>query len=47
METRKAVETIGPIDLLVNNAGISIVQPLLEVSEEAADQLAEFYILSI
>lgn len=47
METRKAVETIGPIDLLVNNAGISIVQPLLEVSEEAADQIFDVNVKAV
>lgn len=35
---RQAAESAGPVDLLVNNAGISIPQPLLETSVEAFDQ---------
>lgn len=36
--TRLAAEKAGPIDLLVNNAGISIPQPLLATTAEAFDQ---------
>ncbi len=35
---REAAEQAGPIDLLVNNAGISIPQPLLETTVEAFDK---------
>ena len=31
--TRKVVEEIGPIDLLVNNAGIFAITPFLETEE--------------
>ena len=30
---RKAVDQIGPIDLLVNNAGVLIQSPFLETDE--------------
>jgi L-xylulose reductase len=32
--TRNAVDNIGPIDLLVNNAGVYIGRPFLDVTEE-------------
>jgi len=35
---RRAAEQAGPIDLLVNNAGISIPQPLLQTTVEAFDR---------
>ncbi|MCC7144956.1 MAG: glucose 1-dehydrogenase [Phycisphaeraceae bacterium] len=35
---RRAAEAAGPIDLLVNNAGISIPQPFLDQSVEAFDK---------
>lgn len=35
--TREAVAGAGPIDLLVNNAGITILQPFLETTPEAFD----------
>lgn len=35
---RKAAEDAGPIDLLVNNAGIAVIQPFLEASVEGWDQ---------
>ena len=37
--TKKAVEAIGPIDLLVNNAGISILDPFLDVKPEDFDKM--------
>ncbi|KAK2169436.1 hypothetical protein LSH36_10g12012 [Paralvinella palmiformis] len=37
--TRKAVQDIGPIDLLVNNAGISLLQNFLDVTPEVYDQV--------
>lgn len=36
--TNRAVEKSLPIDLLVNNAGIGIIGPLTEVTEEQTDQ---------
>ncbi|MFN8375556.1 MAG: glucose 1-dehydrogenase [Anaerolineae bacterium] len=36
---RRAAEEAGDIDLLVNNAGISILQPFLETTLEAFDQV--------
>jgi len=35
--TRRAVEDIGPIDLLVNNAGVNKLSPFLEMDEESYD----------
>src|SRR4051812_31479506 len=34
----RAAEQAGPIDLLVNNAGISVPQPLLETTVDAFDR---------
>jgi L-xylulose reductase len=36
--TRTAIERAGPVDLLVNNAGISVPQPFLETTPEAFDR---------
>lgn len=36
--TEAALRSIGPVDLLVNNAGVALLQPFLEVTEEAFDQ---------
>lgn len=36
--TQTAVEALGPIDLLVNNAGVAILEPFLETSVEAFDK---------
>lgn len=46
-ETRKAVENIGPIDLLVNNAGVCDAHLLLEVAEEAIDQTFDVNVKAI
>lgn len=46
-ETRKAVENIGPIDLLVNNAAIAILHPFLEITEEAVDKSFEVNVKAI
>lgn len=35
--TKKAVEAIGPIDLLVNNAGVTLLQSFLDVDPNAFD----------
>ena len=37
-EARAAAQRAGPVDLLVNNAGISIPQPFLETTVEAFDR---------
>lgn len=37
-ETRKAVEQLGQIDFLVNNAGIALRQPFLEVDQESIEK---------
>ena len=37
-ETQKVVASLGDIHLLVNNAGISILEPFLEVTPEAFDK---------
>jgi L-xylulose reductase len=36
-ETRKAVESLGPIDHLINNAGVAFEEPFLAVSEKHFD----------
>lgn len=36
--TKKAVEKFQPIHLLVNNAGVTELQPFLEVTPEAYEQ---------
>lgn len=36
---RAAAERAGPIDLLVNNAGITILQPFLDVTTDALDAI--------
>lgn len=37
--TKNAVEAVGPVDLLVNNAGINVLQPFLDVTVEAFDSI--------
>ena len=37
--TKKAVESLGPIHLLVNNAGVAVLQPFLVVTPETYDRL--------
>ncbi|EHB09354.1 Carbonyl reductase [NADPH] 2 [Heterocephalus glaber] len=36
--TEQALGTVGPVDLLVNNAAVVLMQPFLEVSKEAFDR---------
>lgn len=35
--TERALGSVGPVDLLVNNAGVAPLQPFLEVTKEACD----------
>ncbi|XP_004639521.1 L-xylulose reductase [Octodon degus] len=35
--TERALSSVGPVDLLVNNAGVALLQPFLEVTKEAYD----------
>jgi L-xylulose reductase len=35
--TREILQTVGDIDLLVNNAGVSRIGPFLDVKEEDID----------
>uniref|UniRef100_I3N3K9 Dicarbonyl and L-xylulose reductase n=1 Tax=Ictidomys tridecemlineatus TaxID=43179 RepID=I3N3K9_ICTTR len=35
--TEHALGSVGPVDLLVNNAGVALLQPFLEVTKEAFD----------
>ncbi|XP_066090869.1 L-xylulose reductase isoform X1 [Saccopteryx bilineata] len=35
--TERALAGVGPIDLLVNNAAVALLQPFLEVTKEACD----------
>ncbi|RZC41116.1 L-xylulose reductase, partial [Asbolus verrucosus] len=37
--TKQALYNIGPVDLLVNNAGLAILKPLTEMTEEEVDKL--------
>lgn len=35
--TEQALGSVGPVDLLVNNAAVALLQPFLEVTKEACD----------
>lgn len=35
--TEHTLGSVGPVDLLVNNAGVALLQPFLEVTKEAFD----------
>jgi len=37
-DTRQAVEKCGPIDYLINNAGVVHVQPFMNVTPESFDE---------
>uniref|UniRef100_A0A6P5LLA8 Carbonyl reductase [NADPH] 2-like isoform X2 n=1 Tax=Phascolarctos cinereus TaxID=38626 RepID=A0A6P5LLA8_PHACI len=45
--TERALGNIGPIDLLVNNAGVLLEQPFLEVSKEAFDRTINVNLRSV
>ncbi|XP_063817303.1 L-xylulose reductase-like [Pseudophryne corroboree] len=36
--TEAALNSVGPIDLLVNNAGVALLQPFLKITQEAFDR---------
>ncbi|XP_042525964.1 L-xylulose reductase isoform X1 [Dipodomys spectabilis] len=36
-DTERALGRVGPVDLLVNNAAVALIQPFLEVTKEALD----------
>ncbi|KAM5135765.1 L-xylulose reductase [Mantella aurantiaca] len=36
--TEAAMKSIGPVDLLVNNAGVALLQPVLDITQEAFDK---------
>ncbi|XP_075415597.1 L-xylulose reductase isoform X1 [Tenrec ecaudatus] len=38
--TERALGGVGPVDLLVNNAAVAVLQPFLEVTKEACDRWA-------
>ncbi|XP_059804559.1 L-xylulose reductase-like [Hypanus sabinus] len=37
--TENALKDVGPVDLLVNNAAVGILEPFLEITEEAFDKM--------
>ncbi|XP_017380289.1 L-xylulose reductase isoform X1 [Cebus imitator] len=39
--TEQALSNVGPVDLLVNNAAVALLQPFLEVTKEAFDRSFE------
>ncbi|XP_074245174.1 L-xylulose reductase isoform X3 [Saimiri boliviensis] len=39
--TERALGNVGPVDLLVNNAGVALLQPFLEITKEAFDRSFE------
>lgn len=36
--TEQALASMGPVDLLVNNAAVALLQPFLEITKEACDK---------
>lgn len=36
--TERALGGVGPVDLLVNNAAVALMQPFLEVTKEVFDR---------
>ncbi|XP_028912587.1 L-xylulose reductase [Ornithorhynchus anatinus] len=45
--TEKALADVGPVDLLVNNAGVALLQPFLDVTKEAFDTSFEVNLRSV
>ncbi|XP_035695457.1 L-xylulose reductase-like isoform X5 [Branchiostoma floridae] len=45
--TKAVVESVGPIDLLVNNAGITILEPFLEVTLDAFEKVMNVNVRSV
>ncbi|XP_006886195.1 PREDICTED: L-xylulose reductase [Elephantulus edwardii] len=45
--TERALSGIGPVDLLVNNAAVALLQPFLEVTKEAFDKSFEVNLRSV
>lgn len=39
--TERALGSVGPVDLLVNNAAVALLQPFLEVTKDAFDRSFE------
>lgn len=35
--TERALGSVGPVDLLVNNAAVAMLQPFLEITKEVFD----------
>jgi L-xylulose reductase len=42
--TKKAVEAVGHIDLLVNNAGVNILESFLDIQQESFDKYVPCYL---
>ncbi|XP_019642604.1 PREDICTED: L-xylulose reductase-like [Branchiostoma belcheri] len=45
--TKSAVESVGPIDLLVNNAGVTSLQPFLEVTLDAFEKVMNINVRAV
>lgn len=41
--TEKAVKDLGHIDLLVNNAGVAILEPFLDIKSQSFDKYAPYF----
>ena len=37
-DTRKAIEGVGPVHLLVNNAGVAAITPFFDVTKDELDR---------
>ncbi|XP_033212229.1 L-xylulose reductase-like [Belonocnema kinseyi] len=46
-ETKKAVESVLPIDLLVNNAGVAVLKPFLELTPEDYDLIFDVNVKAV
>lgn len=42
-ETEKVIKSLGDFDLLVNNAGVAILQHVGEITEEDFDRFIEYF----